>query len=282
MNIIVSQIFGSCWFFIVVMLLSVLGAVGGLFLVRKYVSHESLRLNHEVAGSLLSIIGTLYSVVLGLVVVGSLNTFQQARITVAQEANCLHDIFHLAAGLPVPIEKHVREDCLEYATVLIKDEWKAMESGNYSDRAHLLVNDMWDTLVSYQPLTQKESDLHASLLAQMDALDDNRQVRLNQASPVYDFIIWTVLIGGGAVLVFFTYFFAVKKLMVQVIMTAMVALILSLNLMVVAMFGYPYSGDVHVPPDPFSSVLNKISKEIEQDRSKTGDPSTKLISDPTP
>jgi hypothetical protein len=262
--------------------LSVFGSVGGLFLVRKFVSHEALRLNHEVAGALLSIIGTLYSVVLGLVVVGALNTFQQARVTVAQEANCLHDIFHLAAGLPQPIEKHIEEDCLEYATVLIKDEWKQMENGRYSDKAHMLVNDMWTTLVRYQPQTQKESDLHSSLLAQMDALDDNRQVRLNQATPIYDFIIWTVLIGGGAVLVFFTYFFAVKKLMVQVIMTAMVALILSLNLTIVAMFGYPYSGDVHVSSDPFLSVLTKISKEVSVDTNQVSEPGMKMLEDPTP
>jgi hypothetical protein len=262
--------------------LSVLSAVSGLFIVRKFVSHEALRLNHDVAGALLSIIGTLYSVVLGLIVVGALNTFQQARVTVAQEANCLHDIFHLVAGLPAPIEKHIREDCLEYASVLINDEWKAMEVGTYSDKAHLLVNDMWNTLVRYQPQTQKESDLHASLLAEMNALDDNRQVRLNQAAPVYDFIIWTVLIGGGAVLVIFTYFFAVKRLLVQVVMTTMVALILSLNLMIVAMFGYPYSGDVHVPPEPFESVLNKIRLEINTDKQKTFDPAIKSIPDPTP
>jgi hypothetical protein len=260
--------FGSYAFLFAFSLAALGFAIGGLFLVRKFVSHQTLILHHDVAGYLLSIVGTLYSVVLGLIVVGSLNTFQQARITVAQEANSLHDIFHLVAGLPEPVEKHMRANCLQYANILVNEEWKAMESGKSSDKAHLVVYDMWNTLARYQPKTQGESDLHSVLLSEMNGLEDNRSMRLTAAAPVYDFIIWMVLVGGGTILVVFTYFFSVKNLVAQIAMTSMVTIVLSLNMVVVALFGSPYSGDVRVDSQPFELLISKFQRVMTGDTNK--------------
>jgi hypothetical protein len=128
--------------------ISVLLALAGLWIVRRFISHELLLSHHDVAGSLLSIVGTLYAIILGLVVVGSLNTFQQARISVAQEANSLRALFHLAEGLPTLTEQQIRQDCLSYATLLIHNEWKTMEVGKPSLQAVHIMRDLWRTVVS--------------------------------------------------------------------------------------------------------------------------------------
>lgn len=238
----------------------------GLLLVRRFVDHETLSSHHDVAGYLLSIVGTLYAVVLGLIVVGSLNTFQSARLTVAKEANALRNIFHLSHGLTPPANGNLQTGCLAYAKAMSQDEWSMMEEGKSSPRAQHIISEIWKTLSEFQPLSQRDIDLHTAILSEMDALADNRHIRLTAAEPAYDWIIWTVLIFGGAVLVVFTYFFGVENLAVQVLMTVLVTIALSLNLFVVALFDSPYAGDVKVAPTPFQRDLIEFGTGADQSR----------------
>jgi hypothetical protein len=241
---------------------SIAFAVLGLLVLRRFVSHEALTSHHDVAGYLLSIVGTLYAVVLGLIVVSSLNTFSNARLTVAKEANALQNIFRMAQGLHQPTSTSLCLSCIAYAKVMVEDEWQAMENGMSSPKSHTIVSQLWTTIIEFQPATQRETDLHNSILAEIGQLADNRHMRLTAAEPAYDWIIWTVLIFGGAVVVVFTYFFGVEKLAIQILMTILVTIALSLNLFVVALFGSPYSGDVKVSPAPFASALVHFQEHL--------------------
>jgi len=245
------------------MLLTSVGAsVLGLWLIRKFVPIRELTRHHEVVGALLSIIGTLYSITLGLIVVGSLNNFQNARVIVATEANCLHDIFLLSRGLPESIALPIRHACVNYADSVIRDEWKQMENGQSSSASRQCIGEICNTLVRYMPTNQQEADIHSSLLSELNTMEDNRTLRLTSAAPAFDTIIWVLLCSGAGVLIVFTYFFEVDRLKLQILMTSMVALVLSLNLIVIAMFGYPFSGDVKVSCGPFVSDLQLFRAEL--------------------
>lgn len=255
---------GSFWFLALMIVFSAALAVGGLLLVRRFVNHEALAGHHEVAGYMLSIIGTLYAVVLGLIVVNALNTFQLARTNVEHEANALHDIFHKARGMPAPDSAEIRKACLDYARACVDSEWQSMEQGKPSMEAHHQVGRLWRSMVEFQPKTSAQSNLQQALIAEMDQFSDSRQTRLMGAQPSFDALIWGVLITGGVMLVVFTYFFGIEKLAVQIVMTVMVALTLSLNMSLVVMFGYPYVGDVKVSSQPFVFDLEAFQRELSE------------------
>jgi hypothetical protein len=59
----------------------------------------------------------------------------------------------------------------------------------------------------------------------------------------------------------FTYAFTIERIRIQIAMTAMVAVVISLNLYLVLMFGHPYSGDLRIDPEGF-----RITRSITQDR----------------
>jgi hypothetical protein len=75
-------------------------AVGGMLLVRKRVGVDALSSYHEVAGYLLSVVGTLYAVLLGFVVVDAMEHTQELRVLVDQEASGLCNIYLCSDGLP--------------------------------------------------------------------------------------------------------------------------------------------------------------------------------------
>ncbi len=75
--------------------------------------------------------------------------------------------------------------------------------------------------------------------------------------------MWGVLIAGGCLTVLFTYLFEVENAKAQVFMTALVALALSLNVLLVALFSNPYKGYMKISSYPFQYDL-KVMDELLQ------------------
>jgi hypothetical protein len=254
--------FGSYLFFAAVCSLSILLAIAGLYIVRRTVSLETLMNHHDVAAAMLSIVGTLYAVVLGLVVVGSLTKFEEARTAVEHEANCLRDIFRLSSALPDSLSKVVQAHCFDYATTVTDEEWALMENGDHSRKADKILESMGDEVIHFHPTTSGESNVQQSLLAQITEIDDSRAARTVLASPAFDPIVWSVLIFGAVILVVFSYFFGVENFRMQILMTVCVTTILAINMVIVAMFAYPFSGDVKVRPLAFQVDAKFFQREI--------------------
>lgn len=240
---------------------AVILSIGGLKLVRKYVPREILQPHHNVTGWYLSMGGTLYAVVLGFIVVDALNDFQAARVTVEQEANGLHDIFHLSRGLGSPIDREIRGLCLNYARAVVEDEWQTMENGEASPKAHNAMAELWHVVTLFKPSDSGQTNIHQTILDEMREVGDARHTRLVGAIPSYDPVLWFVLIFGGAVMVVFTYFFGLDDEPIQILMTGLLAIILSLNIVLVSLFGTPFSGDVKVSALPFQNDMNYFLQE---------------------
>src|SRR5262249_40163392 len=120
--------------------------------------------------------------------------------------------------------------------------------------------------IGFQPQGNGQDDLHQALLGEIDTMNDLRHTRLTVSQPEFDAILWGVLIIGGVVLVVFTYFFGVERLGVQIVMTVMVTMVLGINVTLVGMFGYPYSGDVHVSAQPFLNDIAAFKSELAEQR----------------
>jgi len=254
---------GSFWFFGLTIVLTVGLSVAGLLLTRRFVDHKTLSVHHDVAGYLLSVVGTLYAVVLGFLVVDAMHNFQEARVNVEQEGNSLHNIFHLSEAWPTPACQKIQGLCVKYAQVMINEEWKTMQNGQPCENAHKTMVALWRACSQFQPKTPAEQCVQGTLLSQMNELTSARHSRLVSAAPTYDRLVWVVLFVGGIVTIAFTYLFGVAELRTQIIMTVMVAVVLSLNLGLVAMFDYPFSGDLTVSNQPFQLDLDVFQQELK-------------------
>jgi hypothetical protein len=76
-----------------------------------------------------------------------------------------------------------------------------------------------------------------------------------QGLPV---ILWVVLIGGGIVVVSFTYLFGLDSTVIHLLMVAALALIISLVLFTVAALNFPFKGDITIGPDAMEQVLGRF------------------------
>jgi hypothetical protein len=242
---------GSFWFMSLAFFLGLCLSVGGLLLVRKFVSHDTLSAHHDVATPFMSAAGTLYAVVLGFIVVDSLNSFEHARVTVEHEASALHELFHISEGLPAAAQHSVRENALGYCEAVVRYEWPSMESGHMSEQARHYMSQLWGAIASFTSTTQTENTIHGALIEQLTRIGNARDERRVEATSNGDPLIWGVLLIGAVITIIFTYFFSLENMRAQILMTVLVTTVLSLNLILVASFGYPFSGDVNVSKEPF-------------------------------
>jgi len=235
----------------VLVLVAVVIATGGLLLTRKYFDPHRLRSNHEVGGYLIAIVGTLYSVLLGLIVVDAMGKFQSARDVTEREANCLANVYILSGRLPAATRTAIRKDCLDYANAVVEVEWADMQNAQECPNARRLAVKMQETLMEFEPTTENQKGLYPQLIADTSELWKCRRERINIATNGTPIVEWITLVVGAFITIFFTYFFDVGETKVQVVMTAMVATLISLNLYLVLVFGYPFTGDMRLSPQSF-------------------------------
>lgn len=256
----------------VVVFVSTLLAVGGMLLVRRLIDLKTLNSYHEVAGYFLSIIGTLYAVLLGFVIVDAMNNLQNARMVAEQEANSLCNIYLVADGLSDGCRNRLRFACNKYADAVINDEWRTMKLGESSPQAVVAIMGLWTTAARFEPSTQGEQNVHQTILSEVTVLSNNRRDRLVNSAHGVAPLMWAVLILGGVFTVVFTYFFGAASVAAQAVMTVIVSITLSLNVFLVFVFGYPFATELGVRPEAL-----KLDQIIFKRMEKYGDSAEQLF-----
>lgn len=242
--------------------LFVLGSVGGVILMRRYFDHERLKHYHDVAGNMLCVSGTLYALLLGLVVIDAMQAFENARSTVDKEANALANVYLLAERFPEEKSSRVRSLCRAYAVAVVDHEWPLMSQGKIHEEARDLSLSLIREIADYEPRTESLKALYPEILQQGLEIRDERRARTSKALYGLPSVEWIVLCVGAVITIVFTYFFRLESHRIQLAMTGMVALLIALNLYLIVLFATPYSGDLRVNSDPFVKDLQAFDKLI--------------------
>ena len=234
------------------------GIVASLLLValaRKLYTKEKLLQAHDLTGNLLSVVGTLYAVLLGLVVVDALVRFEHATDVVQQESNSLADVFLLADRLPEPPRTRLRDCCKTYARQVVDEEWPLMRRGLASDAARRTAVALSQALDGFEPAAESHKAVFPMLLEQIRQVWDCRRERIGTAQHGIPAIEWIVLVVGGAVTVLFGGLFCAQSVSLQRLLTALTAMLIGLNLYLVSLFGYPFAGELTVSSRPFATDI---------------------------
>ena len=97
-------------------------AVGCLILVQRLVPISVRRQHNDVAGFIYVVLGVVYAVLLGLMVVAVWEEWKMAARTADEEASALAEIFWLADRMPESEGHHIQELARSYARVVVNEE----------------------------------------------------------------------------------------------------------------------------------------------------------------
>jgi hypothetical protein len=233
-------------------------AVGGLILVQRLVPASVRGQHNDVTGFIYAVLGVVYAVLLGLMVVAVWEEWNSAAETADEEASSLAEIFWLADRMPDSEGRHIQELARSYARVVVNEEWPLMEQEKSSPEAWDLLDEIRGRLQNFDPSTPAQRVLYEQGFERMNDLADARRDRLLEAEQGLPAILWVVLIAGGIIVVGFTYLFGLGSTLIHLLMVAALALIISLVLFTVAALDFPFKGDITVGPDAMEQVLGRF------------------------
>jgi hypothetical protein len=226
-----------------------------LLAVRRRVPLEALKEQHDVAAACFAVIGGLYGIVLAFVLVSSWQRFEDARERAEVEADALADVHRHSVALPAPAGERLRVLTIDYARSVIDDEWPAMSAGSPSPSTYRIFLDLWQTLLATPAREAKDVAVFQNTLGKMDDFSDARRDRLLYSRVGLPPIVWAFLIASGAVTVAFSYFFGLRQIASQMMMTAALSGTIAAALVLIAELQTPFTGAVQVPPYGFARML---------------------------
>jgi hypothetical protein len=119
----------------------------------------------------------------------------------------------------------------------------------------------------WEPSAESEKTAYGVAEPAAQELRDARRLRILACRRGIPALEWCAVILGRIVTVGLTYFLVLDDPRIQDALTAMVAVLIALNISLILMFAYPFSGDLSVHPDSFHVAL-----AILEEATPTGSP----------
>jgi hypothetical protein len=235
-------------------LLSMLGPA----LVRRYIGLKRLTANNEVAGFKFATIGVLYAVLLAFAIIVVWQKFSDAEVDVVHEAGAAENIYRLSQGLTDQGGIAVRDAVANYLKVTIDNDWPAMDRGTAGSgrAAKQALDAVYAALLSSD--AQSNGAVVSEMLRQLELITQARRARLVASQGAVPNVIWLVLLGGAVVTISFTFFFGTEILRAQVMMTALLAMLIFSELLIIIAIDRPFTGAVKVEPSALAAVLGDL------------------------
>lgn len=234
-------------------------SIGLMLLTRTVYGVDRLSLNNEVAGFKFAVIGVFYAVMLAFVVIAVWEDFRKTEAAVRDEAKAVVDLYRLSFGLPIEGGAKIRDHLVAYTNDVREHEWPTMAVGEPSDEVIKELDRLSGAMVSaVRPSDYQGLAVYQNALRLLAVITDNRNERLDSSDGSMPWILWFVLIVGGLITLGYPAFFGSTNLVAQILMTAALAVLVALTMLLGLAFDYPFTGDVQISAFPFDQALRQM------------------------
>ena len=245
-----------------IVLVAVLVSLIGLALVRRTVPATRLAQHTDVAGYVYAVIGVIYAVILAFVVIAAWEEYRDAQAAVADEATAVLNLARMANGWPSGDRGNVESALIAYARQVVEVEWPAMARGDFAPAtATVTINQLWQVLNQSEAAAATKSASYEAAIAQLDTLGEARGDRVLLAQEGLPLSMRLILVIGAVVTVAFSYLFAVDDGWIHALMTASLAGLVALLLLLQYQLATPFQGVVAIEPTAMELVLAEIDAE---------------------
>ncbi len=230
---------------------------------RRIVPPEKLLPHHEVAGFLVAVVGVLYAVVLGFLVISVWASFDEAQRNANAETNDVADLIHLAHFLPEPQRMRARVMLSQYTFEVRDNEWEQLGNGEEDHRARVLMLAAF-RIFADAPLPAsgsqaellREASLRDAAMVSFRELASHRRLRLLDAQSHVPEPMYLALILGSLILLAFVFLFGVSNAPLQLVMTGLIAAMIGLQLGLIFELDRPFWGALKVSSNAWTLLID--------------------------
>ncbi len=234
-------------------------AMCGPVILRRWIGHQRLASNNEIAGFKFATVGVIYAVMLAFAVVVVWQKYSDAETAVINEAGASATLYRLAAGPETDLVA-TRVALDNYLHLAIEEDWPQMSAGRGSPIVTRALNALYVAGLHLSQGQSRQVAVTSAIFTQLDAITQARRTRLYLSEGIVPRIIWVALYCGAVLTVCFTFFFATENLRAQVLMTGILTSIVFLGLLVIVSIDHPFTGPTHIDSDPLYTVLEDFGE----------------------
>ncbi len=227
-----------------------------LYIVRKSVSRETLMKNHDVAGFTFSIVGVLYSVILGFIVINVQSRYTKAEEIVYEEAAILADLYRESDVFSPSERDKIRKTLREYIHFIIQEEWGGSKGKIIHMTSQHSTGKIWNVYYDLKIEDEKDKIWYTQSIDHLDDLMNARFYRVFNSWGHLGKMIWALLIVGGLITVGFMFFFGLENVHTHLLMMALLSGYLSFMLYLVYSLDHVYQGPEGIKPVALQEVLS--------------------------
>lgn len=246
--------------FFVVSAVTTLFGLFGLYLVRRRYSAEVLKENHEVAAIIFNAFGLFYGVLVAFVVFVTWGGYDDATKNLQLEASEALDIFHSAEGFPDSPRKIIQQGVRDYLAAVYNDEVPKMATGDlsvYSGGAHTPLRLLFSQI---DEMSLPNRELYGESLRCLNNLAQYRRLRIFAGNDTVPPVIWLVLLVGGVFAVSYTFFFGMKNIRAQYLITTTLTVMLTSILFLIYVLDHPFTGTSRVSLEPLREAMAAVQE----------------------
>lgn len=118
---------------------------------------------------------------------------------------------------------------------------------------------MWQTYLTVQPQTRNEIAFFDHAIVRLNDLGAARKMRVATGDAYVPGELWILLIGGGGVMMAFTFLFGTPDLLVHSLAVGLTSALLAFVLYLIFALEHPYVGALSVQPTAFVHALQYSS-----------------------
>ncbi|MDA2889395.1 DUF4239 domain-containing protein [Mycolicibacterium sp. BiH015] len=236
-------------------------SVGGLVLFRKLVSHTRFEGSNAVSGSVFQLAGVLYAVLVAFLVVVVWEQFGDAEDASGLEAAAIGDLLRDSQALPEESQDLIQRSLLAYTRNVVDNEFPRMRRGERVEDQSDELYAVWESYLQVQPETRNEIAFFDHAIGRLNDLSADRKLRVSTADASIPAPLWVLLLGGGGVVMGFTFLFGTRDLFVHALAVGLTSALLAFVIYLIFILEHPYVGELSVQPTPYVNVMESWAEE---------------------
>jgi len=245
-------------------LLALGGSVGAslalLVLVKRLPFARKLRDTNDIAGYYITVVGTVYAVILAFMFFAVWNRFETAMDVADQEGVAALDMYRLSPGLPTPLAKRLQAEIREYTRLVLEREWPAMVHKDPLGPLGEDADPLFTFMIHSRPDTPREQAVFDTINTRFLDMSKNRRERILKAEATLPSLLWGMMIVGAVITIGFSCLFGVEHFQLHAFKTSLMTAMIVVVLYVIAALDQPFHGDIHVQPEAFRVAQGQFER----------------------
>jgi hypothetical protein len=236
--------------------LSLIGLFASRPLMRRLLNASPA--HNDIVSFVFAGVGVFYGLALGLIAVATWEDFSDVDAQVSKEAASLAGLYRDLDGYPQPLRGQLEAMLRDYARYVIEKDWPAHRRGAVAEEGSLVLDRIENKIMAFEPTLEREKIVHAETLRSLDAVVQQRGLRLQSVNTGLPAALWSVVLIGSLLNIALTYLFWVENLKLHALLIGTLATFIALLIFLIAVMDNPFRGEFSVSPDAFQMVLDNV------------------------